>query len=41
MTTAEVNALLKEFEQAKKMMKSVLGGKDAPDPGDAEPPGIG
>ena len=29
-TTAEVNALLKEFEQAKKMMKSVLGGKGCP-----------
>jgi signal recognition particle subunit SRP54 len=41
-TTAEVNALLKEFEQAKKMMKSVLGGKGMPRiPGMPNLPGIG
>ena len=41
-TTAEVNALLKEFEQAKKMMKSVLGGKRMPRvPGMPNLPGIG
>jgi signal recognition particle subunit SRP54 len=41
-TTAEVNALLKEFEQAKKMMKSVLGGKSMPRvPGMPNLPGIG
>jgi signal recognition particle subunit SRP54 len=41
-TTAEVNALLKEFEQARKMMKSVLGGKGIPRvPGMPNLPGIG
>jgi signal recognition particle subunit SRP54 len=41
-TTADVNALLKEFEQAKKMMKSVLGGKGMPRvPGMPNLPGIG
>jgi signal recognition particle subunit SRP54 len=41
-TTAEVNALLKEFEQAKKMMKSMLGGKRMPRiPGVPNLPGIG
>jgi signal recognition particle subunit SRP54 len=41
-TTAEVNALLKEFEQARKMMKSVLGGKGMPRiPGMPNLPGIG
>jgi signal recognition particle subunit SRP54 len=41
-TTAEVNALLKEFDQAKKMMKSVLGGKSMPRvPGMPNLPGIG
>jgi signal recognition particle subunit SRP54 len=41
-TTAEVNALLKEFEQAKKMMKSLLGGKGMPRiPGMPNLPGIG
>jgi signal recognition particle subunit SRP54 len=41
-TTSEVNALLKEFEQAKKMMKSVLGGKGMPRiPGMPNLPGIG
>jgi signal recognition particle subunit SRP54 len=41
-TTAEVNALLKEFEQARKMMKSVLGGKGLPRvPGMPNLPGIG
>jgi signal recognition particle subunit SRP54 len=29
-TTADVNSLLKEFEQARKMMKSMLGGKKMP-----------
>ena len=29
-TTADVNALLKEFEQAKKMMRSMMGGKRMP-----------
>jgi len=29
-TTADVNALLKEFEQARKMMKSMMGGKRMP-----------
>ena len=42
MTTAEVNALLKEFEQARKMMKSMLGGKGMPRiPGMPNLPGIG
>ena len=41
-TTAEVNALLKEFEQAKRMMKSMLGGKGMPRiPGMPNLPGIG
>ncbi|HET7928045.1 MAG TPA: signal recognition particle protein [Actinomycetota bacterium] len=41
-TTAEVNALLKEFEQARKMMKSMLGGKGLPRlPGMPNLPGIG
>ena len=41
-TTVEVNALLKEFEQAKKMMKSMLGGKRMPRiPGMPNLPGIG
>jgi signal recognition particle subunit SRP54 len=41
-TTAEVNALLKEFEQAKKMMKSMLGGKGMPRiPGMPNLPGVG
>ncbi|HJU57442.1 MAG TPA: signal recognition particle protein, partial [Actinomycetota bacterium] len=30
MTTADVNSLLKEFDQARKMMKSMLGGKSMP-----------
>jgi signal recognition particle subunit SRP54 len=41
-TTAEVNALLKEFEQARKMMKSMLGGKRMPKiPGMPNLPGLG
>lgn len=41
-TTADVNALLKEFEQARKMMKSMLGGKRMPRiPGMPDLPGIG
>jgi signal recognition particle subunit SRP54 len=41
-TTAEVNALLKEFEQARKMMKSMLGGKGMPRiPGMPNLPGLG
>jgi signal recognition particle subunit SRP54 len=41
-TTADVNALLKEFEQTKKMMKSMLGGKRMPRvPGMPNLPGIG
>ena len=41
-TTADVNALLKEFEQARKMMKSMLGGKGMPKiPGMPNLPGIG
>jgi len=41
-TTAEVNALLKEFEQARKMMKSMLGGKGMPRiPGMPNLPGVG
>jgi signal recognition particle subunit SRP54 len=40
-TTAEVNALLKEFEQARKMMKSMLGGKRMPRiPGMPNLPGL-
>ena len=41
-TTADVNALLKEFEQARKMMKSMMGGKRMPRiPGMPKIPGIG
>jgi signal recognition particle subunit SRP54 len=41
-TTADVNALLKEFEQARKMMKSMMGGKRMPRiPGMPKMPGIG
>src|SRR5918999_3946281 len=41
-TTAEVNALIKEFEQARKMMKSMLGGKRMPRiPGMPNLPGLG
>jgi len=41
-TTQEVNGLLKEFEQARKMMKSMLGGKRMPRiPGMPKMPGIG
>jgi signal recognition particle subunit SRP54 len=41
-TTADVNALLKEFEQARKMMKSMLGGKRMPRiPGMPNLPGLG
>ncbi len=41
-TTADVNALLKEFEQARKMMKSMMGGKRMPRiPGMPNMPGIG
>jgi len=41
-TTAEVNALLKEFEQARKMMKSMVGGKGMPRlPGMPNLPGVG
>jgi len=41
-TTTEVNALLKEFEQARKMMKSMLGGKRMPRiPGMPNIPGLG
>ncbi len=41
-TTADVNALLKEFEQARKMMKSMLGGKRMPRiPGMPKIPGMG
>ncbi|MGZ8585044.1 MAG: signal recognition particle protein [Actinomycetota bacterium] len=40
-TTADVNALLKEFEQARKMMKSMMGGKRMPRiPGMPKVPGI-
>ena len=40
--TADVNALLKEFEQARKMMKTMLGGKRMPRiPGMPNLPGIG
>lgn len=40
--TADVNALLKEFEQARKMMKSMLGGKRIPRiPGMPNLPGLG
>jgi len=41
-TTADVNALLKEFEQARKMMKSMMGGKRMPKvPGMPKIPGLG
>jgi signal recognition particle subunit SRP54 len=41
-TTADVNALLKEFEQARKMMKTLMGGKRMPRiPGMPNLPGIG
>ena len=41
-TTADVNSLLKEFEQARKLMKSMLGGKRMPRiPGMPNLPGIG
>jgi signal recognition particle subunit SRP54 len=41
-TTADVNALLKEFEQARKMMKSLMGGKRMPRiPGMPNLPGVG
>jgi signal recognition particle subunit SRP54 len=41
-TTQEVNTLLKEFEQARKMMKSMLGGKRMPRiPGMPKLPGLG
>jgi signal recognition particle subunit SRP54 len=41
-TTTDVNALLKEFEQARKMMKSLMGGKRMPRiPGMPNIPGIG
>ncbi len=40
-TTQEVNGLLKEFEQARKMMKSMLGGKRMPRiPGMPKMPGM-
>jgi signal recognition particle subunit SRP54 len=40
-TTADVNALLKEFESARKMMKSMMGGKRMPKiPGLPMPPGL-
>jgi len=40
-TTADVNALLKEFEQARKMMKSMMGGKRTPKiPGMPKIPGV-
>ncbi|HEX6329761.1 MAG TPA: signal recognition particle protein [Actinomycetota bacterium] len=41
-TTADVNGLLKEFEQARKMMKSMMGGKRMPRiPGMPNLPGLG
>jgi signal recognition particle subunit SRP54 len=41
-TTADVNALLKEFEQARKLMKSLMGGKRMPRiPGMPNLPGMG
>jgi signal recognition particle subunit SRP54 len=40
-TTADVNALLKEFEQARKMMKTMMGGKRMPKlPGMPNIPGM-
>jgi signal recognition particle subunit SRP54 len=41
-TTADVNALLREFEQVRKMMKSMMGGKRMPRiPGMPNFPGLG
>jgi signal recognition particle subunit SRP54 len=41
-TTADVNALLREFEQVRKMMKSMMGGKRMPRiPGMPNVPGLG
>ena len=41
-TTADVNGLLKEFDQARKMMKSLMGGKRMPRiPGMPKMPGLG
>ncbi|HEX6230202.1 MAG TPA: signal recognition particle protein [Actinomycetota bacterium] len=41
-TTADVNALLKEFEQARKMMRSMMGGARMPRiPGMPKLPGLG
>jgi len=41
-TTADVNALLKEFEAARKMMKTMMGGKRMPRiPGMPTMPGMG
>ena len=41
-TTQEVNSLLKEFDQARKMMKSMMGGKRMPKiPGMPRIPGMG
>jgi signal recognition particle subunit SRP54 len=41
-TNADVNALLKEFEQARKMMKTMLGGRRMPQiPGVPKMPGMG
>jgi signal recognition particle subunit SRP54 len=40
-TTADVNGLLKEFEQARKMMKTMMGGKRMPRiPGMPKMPGM-
>jgi signal recognition particle subunit SRP54 len=40
-TTHEVNSLLKQFEQARKMMKHVMGGKRMPKlPGMPKIPGL-
>jgi signal recognition particle subunit SRP54 len=40
-TTADVNSLLKEFEAARKMMKSLMGGKRMPRlPGMPNIPGL-
>jgi len=41
-TTADVNALLKEFQAARKMMQSMMGGKRMPRiPGMPKMPGMG
>ncbi|HEY7659768.1 MAG TPA: signal recognition particle protein [Actinomycetota bacterium] len=41
-TTADVNSLLKEFDQARKMMKSMMGGRRLPKiPGMPNIPGLG